>query len=94
LVDKSTGICTGNDPNCNPAIVTFNSKLKEEGLQSPKQTITEDQAYDICQTYINTYLNKSQRKRNIQLKSTIDDIMNECVDGLIFTGDAAVSQIL
>ncbi len=50
------------------------------------------QAHDICETYINGFLNKNQRKqRSIQLNNTADNIMNGCIEDVMFTGDVEVS---
>ncbi len=54
-------------------------------------------ANDICKIYINTYLNKSRRKLNRQriqqLKNTLDNVMNGCVEDVMFTGISEVSNI-
>jgi hypothetical protein len=79
-------LCTQNDPSC--AL----SRTLNSVEHSPKQTVRFIQAHDICETYINAFLNKNQRKqRSIQLNNTVDNIMNGCIEDVMFTGDIEVS---
>ncbi len=94
LIDRSTGICTQNDPYCNPAIAKSAPQSEIKSLGSAKQTITASEAYDICQTYINAYLSRSKGKENIRLKNVAKDVINGCTEDVIFTGVPEVSIIL
>ena len=97
MVDESTGICGAADLGC---------ALKGDEIQndewapvrsaSSRQIITEEQATNICNEYVDAYFAKTGRaahQRNANLNNIVESVLDGCIDDLVLTGQIEVCTV-
>ncbi|CAF4606743.1 unnamed protein product [Rotaria socialis] len=88
LMLGSEGQCSKAD--CFPT----RSLLNEPAQPAPRQTITKEQARDICEMYSINYLNTIHRspvQRSAYFNSTIRQTLEECIYDVRITGEPAAA---
>ena len=97
MAEQSTGICKQQDTGCTlRSGGTIDSEWKPARSGSTRQFITEEQAANICNQYVDAFFaptGQTQHQQNANMKNIVEDLLSGCVKDLVLTGQIEVCNI-